>query len=101
MIEDIAFDWMPSIIENFVILYFMSYYLGFKDHVALRYRRAMLVIFTCLLCFLSNLSSYITTYEVVFTLLAIVVCICYGLFFLKGSFLSTVFTSLIPFVFIR
>ncbi|MBS5934714.1 MAG: GHKL domain-containing protein [Clostridiales bacterium] len=100
MIEDIAFDWMPSIIENFVILYFMSYYLGFKDHIALRYRRAILVIFTCLLCFLSNLSSYITTYEVVFTLLAIVVCICYGLIFLKGSFLSTVFTSLIPFVFI-
>ena len=100
MIEDIAFGWVPSIIENFVILYYMAYYLGFKDRIALRYRRVILIIFTFALSYLSYLSSYITTFEVVFTLLAIVVCICYGVFFLKGSFLNTVFTSLIPFVFI-
>lgn len=100
MIEDIAFDWMPSIIENFVILYFMAYYLGFKDHIALRYKRISICIFTVLLCLTSYMSSHYSTFEILFIVAAILICICYGYLFLKGSLINTVFTSLIPFVFI-
>lgn len=100
MIEDIAFDWMPSIIENFVILYFMSYYLGFKDHIALRYRKSSIWLFTVLLCLSSYMSTKFPTVEILFIVVAILTCICFGFIFLRGSLINTVFTSLIPFVFI-
>lgn len=100
MIEDIAFDWVPSIIENFVILYFMAYYLGFKEHITLRYRNLSLCIFTLLLYLISAMGSYFVKFEIWFMILAILICVFYGLFFLTGSFFSTVFTSMVPFVFI-
>lgn len=90
MIEDIAFDWMPSIIENFVILYFMSYYLGFKDHVALRNRKSSIWIFTVLLCLSSYMSTEFPTVEILFIVAAILVCICFGFLFLKGSLINTI-----------
>lgn len=100
MIEDIAFDWLPSIIENFIILYFMTYYLGFKDHIASRYRKISICIFTLLLYFTSYMSSHYSTLEILFIMAAIILCSCYGFLFLKGTLINTVFTSLIPFVFI-
>lgn len=100
MFELITIEVLPSILENFVILYFMAYYLGFKDKISFKNRAILLSIFSLLLTFISFLSSYFTTAEVIFTLMAIVVCICYGTIFLKGSFLNIAFTSLIPFVFI-
>ena len=100
MIEDIAFDWMPSIIENFVMLYFMAYYLGFKDHIAIKYRRISLCGFTAFLCLASYMGTYFADFEILFMILAIIICILYGLFFLTGSLVSTVFTSMVPFVFI-
>ena len=100
MIEDIAFDWLPSIIENFIILYFMACYLGFKEHIAIKYRRISLCVFTVLLCWASDMGTYFADFEILFMILAIIICILYGLFFLTGSLISTVFTSMVPFVFI-
>ena len=100
MFEDIAFDWLPSIIENFIILYFMACYLGFKEHIAIKYRRISLCAFTVLLCWASDMGTYFADFEILFMILAIIICILYGLFFLTGSLISTVFTSMVPFVFI-
>ena len=100
MIKDIAFDWVPSIIENFVILYFMAYYLGFKDYITLRNRKISICVFTVLLCLTSYMCSHYTTIEILFIVAAILLCSCYGYLFLRGSLINTVFTSLIPFVLI-
>lgn len=100
MSTDIAFDWIPSIIENFVMLYFMANYLGYKESISKRYRKISLCLFTILMCLTSYMSSNYTAFEIFFIVVAILLCSCYGFLFLKGSVINIVFTSLIPFVFI-
>ncbi|WP_310602861.1 GHKL domain-containing protein [Anaerosporobacter sp.] len=95
-----ALEFIASLVENFSILYFMSYYLGFKDKYSSKAKNLILIMFTVMLCGMSVLGSNIASGELIFMSLAILLCICYALIFLKGTFINDVFISLIPFVLI-
>ncbi|WP_455715673.1 sensor histidine kinase [Anaerosporobacter sp.] len=100
MIVDVLIDWLPSLIENFTILYFMAFCLKFKKSFPRVMQGVILCVLTIVLCLLSNFTTQVSEYETILMVIAIIVCVGFGVICLEGTLINSVFTSLIPFVLI-
>lgn len=98
MIVDTIIDWVPSVIENFTILYFMAFCLKFKKSFPRVIQKTILIVLTMFICLLSYFGTKAPEYETIYMAIAIIVCVGYGVICLEGSVFNCVFISLIPFV---
>lgn len=58
----------------------------------------ILIVLTMLICLLSYFGTKVPDYETIYMIIAIILCVGYGVMCLEGSLINSIFISLIPFV---
>ncbi|HEX3077714.1 MAG TPA: ATP-binding protein [Lachnospiraceae bacterium] len=97
-IVKLVLEFIPSLFENFIILSFLSNFFGFKKSITKVQQIVILITGTMVLTAIAGISSLFLYFEGIFIILPIIICIAYGVIFLRGNLLNYAFMSLIPFI---